>query len=136
MREHYQEALKWLDTVKGVGPVAMSTLTALLPELGRLSGRAVGSLVGVAPLACDSGKYTGKRRTWGGRSEVRSVLYMATLSAVQHNPVLKAFHQRLISAGKPPKVALVACMRKLVVILNAMARDRAAWSPERHQQTA
>lgn len=131
MREHFKATLVWLDTVKGVGPVTMSTLLALLPELGQLSGRAVGALVGVAPMARESGTWRGKRQICGGRYQVRSVLYMATLSAVKHNPVLHAFHQRLIAAGKPPKVALVASMRKLLVILNAMARDRAPWhSPE------
>lgn len=133
MREHFQETLKWLDTVKGVGPVTLSTLTALLPELGQLSGRAISALVGVAPLARDSGTHRGKRHTWGGRSEVRSVLYMATLTAVRHNPVLKRFHQRLLEVGKPPKVALVACMRKLIVILNAMARDKSPWDANRCQ---
>jgi len=135
MREHFADLLKWLDTVKGVGPVLMSTLAAMLPELGQLKGRAIAALVGVAPLACDSGEHRGKRRTWGGRSEVRTVVYMATLSAVKHNPVLKHFHQRLISAGKPPKVALVACMRKLLVILNAMVRDQVPWNSEKSSQT-
>jgi transposase len=129
MREHFQDTLAWLDTVKGVGPVLKSTLLALLPELGQLSGRAIGALVGVAPMARESGHWRGKRQTCGGRREVRTVVYMATLSAVRHNPVLKQFHQRLIAAGKPPKVALVACMRKLLVILNAMLRDHAPWNP-------
>jgi transposase len=118
MREHFKETLAWLDSVKGVGPVLKSTLLALLPELGRLSGRAISALVGVAPMARESGTWRGKRQTCGGRHEVRTVIYMATLSAVKHNPVLKQFHQRLRAAGKPPKVALVACMRKLLVILN------------------
>lgn len=129
MREHFKETLAWLDSVKGVGPVLKSTLLALLPELGRLSARAISALVGVAPMARESGTWRGKRKTCGGRHEVRTVIYMATLSAVKHNPVLKQFHQRLRAAGKPPKVALVACMRKLLVILNAMARDRSAWNP-------
>jgi transposase len=128
LREHFKETLAWLDTVKGVGPVTLSTVLALLPELGRLSGRAISKLVGVAPMARDSGKWRGQRQIWGGRHEVRTVLYMATLSAVKHNAVLRVFHQRLIAAGKPAKVALVACMRKLIVILNAMARDRAPWN--------
>jgi transposase len=136
MHEHYKEALAWLDTVKGVGPVLKSTLLGLLPELGQLSGRAISALVGVAPMARESGKWRGKRQTCGGRSEVRTVIYMATLSAVQHNPVLKQFHQRLIAAGKLPKVALVACMRKLLVILNAMVRDKACWDAEKHFPTA
>jgi transposase len=127
MRQHFKETLRWLDTVKGVGPVLKSTLLALLPELGHLSGRAISALVGVAPIARESGQWRGKRQTWGGRHDVRAVVYMATLSAVRHNPVLKQFYQRLIGAGKLPKVALVACMRKLLVILNAMARDRTTW---------
>jgi transposase len=136
MREHHKETLAWLDTVKGVGPVLKSTLLALLPELGHLSGRAISALVGVAPMARESGKWRGKRQTCGGRSEVRTVIYMATLSAVRHNPVLKQFHQRLIAAGKLPKVALVACMRKLLIILNAMVRDKACWDAEKHIQGA
>lgn len=136
MREHFKELLTQLDTVKGVGPVAMSTLAALLPELGRLNGRAISALVGIAPLACDSGTHQGKRRTWGGRAEVRAVIYMATLSGVKYNPALKVFHQRLVGAGKPPKVALVACMRKLLVMLNAMVRDGTLWDPEKVGQTA
>jgi transposase len=127
LREHFKDTLAWLDTVKGVGPVTKSTLVALLPELGRLSGRAISALVGVAPMARDSGKWRGKRQIWGGRHDVRHVIYMASLSAVRHNPVLRAFYERLIAAGKPPKVAMVACMRKLLVILNAMARDQAPW---------
>lgn len=135
MRAHFKETLEWLDTVKGIGPVTASTLLALLPELGQLSGRAISALVGVAPLARDSGKQSGKRRTWGGRGEVRAMLYMATLSAVRYNPVLRQFHARLITAGKPPKVALVACMRKLIVIVNAMARDKAPWDPDKGLKT-
>jgi transposase len=129
MREQFKQTLACLDTVKGLGPVTKSTLLALLPELGRLNGRAISALVGVAPMARDSGAWRGKRQTCGGRHEVRTVIYMATLSAVKYNPVLQRFHQRLISAGKPAKVALVACMRKLLVILNAMVRDRVAWNP-------
>ena len=129
VRQQFKETLALLDTVKGLGPVLKSTLLALLPELGRLSGRAIGALVGVAPMARESGRWQGKRHTCGGRHEVRTVLYMATLSAVRHNPVLKQFHQRLRAAGKPPKVALVACMRKLLVILNAMLRDQSVWNP-------
>jgi transposase len=129
MREQFKQTLACLDTVKGVGPVTKSTLLALLPELGRLNGRAISALVGVAPMARDSGAWRGKRQTCGGRHEVRTVIYMATLSAVKYNPVLQRFHQRLISAGKPAKVALVACMRKLLVILNAMVRDGVAWNP-------
>ena len=129
MREQFKQTLACLDTVKGIGPVTKSTLLALLPELGRLNGRAISALVGVAPMARESGAWRGKRQTCGGRHEVRTVLYMATLSGVKCNPALRQFHQRLIRAGKPAKVALVACMRKLLVILNAMVRDGAAWNP-------
>lgn len=108
------------------------TLTAALPELGRLGRRQVAKLVGVAPLANDSGSRQGKRHTWGGRAEVRAVLYMATISAISHNPAIKVFHSRLIAAGKPKKVAIVACMRKLLTILNAMLRDNAVWDAFRH----
>jgi transposase len=136
MRAHFKEVLAWLDTVKGAGPVLKSTLLALLPELGRVSARAISALVGVAPMARESGKWRGQRHTCGGRHEVRAVVYMATLAAVKHNPVLKQFYQRLIAAGKPKKVALVACMRKLLVILNAMIRDGACWDAQKHLQRA
>jgi transposase len=114
-----------LRTVPGVGPVLAQTLIALLPELGKLSGRAITSLVGLAPFDHDSGKYAGERHIKGGRSEVRNVLYMAMLSAKQHNPLIAAFAERL--AGKKFKVIMVACMHKLLVMLNAMVRDGADW---------
>lgn len=133
---HFKQQRTLLDSVKGVGPVTVITLTALLPELGQLHRRAIAKLVGVAPLANDSGTRQGKRRTWGGRGDVRAVLYMATLSAVRHNPAIQAFYARLVAAGKPKKVALVACMRKLLTVLNAMLRDQAAWSAVKHLQPA
>ncbi len=114
-----------LRTVPGVGPVLAQTLIALLPELGMLSGRAIASLVGLAPFDHDSGKYAGERHIKGGRAAVRNVLYMATLSAKGCNPVIAAFAQRL--AGKKFKVIMVACMRKLPVVLNAMVRDAIDW---------
>ena len=132
---HFKDQRTLLDSVKGVGPVTIMTVTSALPELGQLGRRQIAKLVGVAPLANDSGSRTGKRRIWGGRSEVRAVVYMATLSAITHNPVIKVFHSRLIAAGKPPKVAIVACMRKLLTILNAMLRDQAPWAPAKHAQT-
>jgi transposase len=135
MDRHFKTQKKLLDDVKGVGAVTTLTLTAALPELGKLGRRQIGKLVGIAPLADDSGKRKGKRRTWGGRSEVRSVLYMATTVAMRHNPVIKAFYERLLSAGKPKKVAIVACMRKLLTILNAMLRDQAPWDENRHLST-
>jgi transposase len=116
-----------LRSVPGVGPVLSHTLLALLPELGELSAREVAALVGVAPYDHDSGKLKGQRCIYGGRAPVRSVTYMAALTAGQHNPVIKAMRQRLLDAGKKPKVAIVACMRKLVTILNAMLRDGTDW---------
>lgn len=123
----WREREDLLKGVPGVGPVLCATLLAELPELGRLGRREVAKLVGVAPLNRDSGTMRGKRMVWGGRAPVRAVLYMATLSAVQHNPVLKAFYQRLCQAGKPRKVALTAAMRKLLVILNAMVKHKTPW---------
>jgi len=114
-----------LRTVPGVGPVLAQTLIALLPELGKLSGRAITSLVGLAPFDHDRGKYAGERHIKGGRAEVRNVLYMAMLSARQHNPLIAAFAERL--AGKKFKVIMVACMHKLLLMLNAMVRDRVDW---------
>jgi transposase len=102
---------------------------AELPELGTLTRHQIAALVGVAPLNRDSGTLRGRRTTWGGRAGVRAALYMGTLVAVRWNPVLKAFYQRLRAAGKAPKVALVACMRKLLTILNAMLKHRTPWSP-------
>ena len=136
MRTHFKEALRWLDTVKGVGPVTQSTLAASLPELGRLDRRAISALVGLAPMARDSGRMRGKRCTGGGRADVRAVLYMATLSATKHNEVIRRFHHKLIAAGKPQKVAIVACMRKLLTILNAMVRDHATWDESKHLKLA
>lgn len=118
-----------LRSVKGVGPVLSRTLIGSLPELGALNRKEIAKLVGVAPLANDSGKYRGRRQIWGGRPHVRSVLYMATIVAVRHNPVLRPYYQQLLARGKPKKVALVACMRKLLIILNAIVRTGKAWSP-------
>jgi transposase len=134
--QHYKQVAKLLGSVKGVGEVTTSTMIALLGELGQVPRRQIAKLVGVAPLACDSGKRRGARSIWGGRAEVRRVLYMATVSAMTHNPVIRAFHARLIAKGKPPKVAIVACMRKLLTILNAMVRDSTAWDETRHTQRA
>ena len=133
--EHFTDQRALLDSVKGVGPVTILTLTAALPELGRLGRRQIAKLVGVAPLANDSGPRKGKRRIWGGRSNVRAVVYMATMAAIARNPAIKVFHSRLIAAGKPKKVAIVACMRKLLTVLNAMLRDQAMWDPTKHLQT-
>jgi transposase len=109
-----------LDQQPGIGNITARGLVAQLPELGRLTGKKITSLVGLAPHARDSGSLRGKRMIWGGRADVRAAIYMATLSAVRCDAVLKDFYQRLIARGKPPKVALVACMRKLLVHLNAL----------------
>lgn len=119
-----------LQSVTGIGPVASATLIAELPELGKLNRRQIASLVGVAPFAKDSGTTKGRRRVQGGRFDIRRVLYMATLTAAFRNPVFKAYYQRLIAAGKLPKVALVACMRKLLTTLNAMVKAGSKWDPE------
>jgi len=121
-----------LDSVKGVGKATISTLLAEVPELGKLSGREVSALVGVAPINRDSGTLRGKRAIFGGRPDVRRVLFMAALVASRHNPVIRAFYQRLLVAGKPKKVALVACMRKLLTILNAMVRSGKPWDQTLH----
>lgn len=118
-----------LRDVPGVGPNLARTLIAELPELGRLSNKQIAALVGVAPLARDSGLFRGKRMIWGGRATVRSALYMSILSATKWNPVIRVFYLRLRAQGKPPKVAMVACMRKLLTILNAMVRDNRQWDP-------
>lgn len=123
----YQETKQILLSTPGVGRVTANILLAQLPELGFLNRGEVASMVGLAPLNQDSGYRKGKRRVFGGRSSVRHALYMATLSGTRYNPVIKEFYERLISAGKPPKVALTACMRKLLVILNAMVRDGKYW---------
>jgi transposase len=121
----WQAKYDLLSEVKGIGPVAGMTLLALLPELGQLDRKRIAALVGIAPFNCDSGTLRGRRRIWGGRSEVRRVLYMATLGAIRgRNPALMEMYQRLKAAGKPGKVVIVACMRKLLVVLNAMLRDQ------------
>jgi transposase len=127
MDGHFKQQKELLDSVKGVGPATIMSLIADLPELGKLNGRAIAKLVGVAPLANDSGERRGKRHIWGGRAKVRCTVYMAALVATKHNPVIKAFYERLLAAGKPKKVALVACIRKLLTILNAMLRDGSIW---------
>lgn len=131
--EAVEESTAWkendalLRSVPGVGPVLARKLLAELPELGTLSPKRLSSLVGVAPFNRDSGRMRGKREAWGGRAPVRAALYMGALVATRFNPVLKEFYERLLAAGKPKKVALVACMRKLLSILNALMRDRTNW---------
>ena len=133
LREHFAEKLALLKGMKGVGIGTQAALMAMLPELGQLTGEAIGKLVGVAPLNCDSGRHKGKRITWGGRAAVRSSMYMATLSAVRFNPVIKTFYDRLIANGKPKKVALIACMHKLLTIINAIIKSGKPWNPDHHQ---
>ena len=123
----WREQEDLLRSVPGIGPTTAYMLVADLPELGQLNRKAIAALVGVAPLNCESGTLRGRRLVWGGRARVRTALYMATLVATRHNPVIRAFYQRLCAAGKPKKVALVACMRKLLTILNAMLRHRTPW---------
>ena len=118
-----------LQSVPGVGPNLARTLIAELPELGRLSHKEIASLVGVAPRARDSGVLRGKRTLWGGRATVRTALYMSVWSATRWNPVIRVFHERLREKGKPAKVAQAACMRKLLILLNAMVRDHRPWDP-------
>lgn len=117
-------------TLKGIGPITSGTMVVALPELGRLDRRAIAALVGLAPFNCDSGKMRGRRSIYGGRSRLRTLLYMAATSAVRSNPVIRAFYERLKARGKPHKVAMVACMRKMLTILNAMARDGTPWTPQ------
>ena len=118
-----------LRSVPGIGPITASTLSADLPELGHLDRRKIAALVGVAPINRDRGTLRGRRMIAGGRAPVRHVLYMATLSAIRHNPIIAAFYQRFVTAGRPGKVAVTAAMRKLLVILNAILRDQRPWQP-------
>jgi transposase len=123
------EVLRLLDAVPGVGPLTCAALLIDLPELGRLNRRQIAALVGIAPMAQDSGKRAGRRVIAGGRGSVRAALYMAVLVGTRWNPVVRAHYRRLVERGKPKKVALTACMRKLLTILNAMVRDRVGWQP-------
>ena len=126
----WREKDQILRSTPGVGPVLSLSLLAGVPELGRLNRQKLAALVGVAPLNDDSGKHRGARRVWGGRAQVRAVLYMAVVSAARANPVIRAFYQRLIAAGKKPKVALTACMRRLLCILNTMIKNGTRWQHE------
>ena len=118
-----------LASVPGIGKTSARTLIAELPELGRLDRRKIAALVGVAPINRDSGSFRGRRMVMGGRASVRTALYMPTLTAIRRNPPLPAFYQRLIGRGRPAKVAITACMRKLLIILNAILRDQTPWQP-------
>jgi transposase len=126
----WREREELLRSVPGIGPVCARTLLLDLPELGTLSRQRLAALVGVAPLNRDSGTLRGTRTIWGGRAHVRTTLYMSTLVAVRYNPVLKTFYERLRAAGKAAKVALTACMRKLLTILHAMVKHHTPWQPQ------
>jgi len=136
MKEFVQGTPIWkekdtlLQSVPGVGPVTSATLLGMLPELGKLNRQQIAALVGVAPVNKDSGKKQGKRKVYGGRADVRSILYMATLSAKKFNPIIRKFYERLIQHGKEKKVALTACMRKLLVILNAIRHSQRPWQTQ------
>src|SRR5690606_8303823 len=125
----WREKVELMESVPGIARVTSLNLIATLPELGTLNRRQISALVGVAPFNRDSGRLRGKRSIYGGRAATRSALYMAALVGARHNPVLKQFYQRLRAAGKPGKVALVACMRKLLTILNVMIREGRSWNP-------
>jgi transposase len=129
----WREKDNLLRSVPGIGRVVSITLLADLPELGTLSRHQIAALVGVAPLNRDSGRFRGKRMVWGGRARVRAALYMAALTASRYNPIIKAFYHRLCSAGKARKVALTACMRKLLIILNSMVKHQQTWTPDAQQ---
>ena len=126
----WREREELLRSAPGVGPVLTCTLVAEVPELGTLTRHEIAALVGLAPFSCESGQWTGPRHIRGGRTAVRQVLYVATLVATRFNPVIRRFYMRLRAAGKRPKVAIVACMRKLLIILNAMVRDHQHWRPQ------
>ena len=134
LAKHVEAQAEWtekqnrLSTVPGVGSTLIYTLLADLPELGELNNKEISKLVGVAPINRDSGKLRGKRRIQGGRASIRTVLYMATLSATQCNPVIKAFYKKLVAQGKHKKVALTACMRKFIIILNTMVKNKTEWA--------
>ena len=123
----WRENDRILQSFKGVGPVVSASLLCDLPELGTLNRKKIATLVGVAPLNCDSGRFRGRRRIKGGRANLRRKLYMAAVASLRHNPAIKDFYDRLIDAGKPPKLALTACMRKILTILNAMMKNRTYW---------
>lgn len=125
----WRETEDLLRSVPGIGPITACTLIADLPELGRLDRRRIAALAGLAPVARDSGAFRGRRMIAGGRAHIRRALYMATLTAIKHNPAIRVFYLRLVAGGRPGKVAVTAAMRKLLTILNAMLRDRRPWQP-------
>ena len=123
----YQTKNKILQSMTGIGKIAAASIISNLPELGYINSKQASALIGVAPMNRESGRYKGKRKIQGGRPQVRTVLYMAMMSAMQSNPVFKTTYQRLLAAGKPKKVAIIACVRKMIVILNSMLRDGVMW---------
>ncbi|HEY0817795.1 MAG TPA: IS110 family transposase [Rhizobacter sp.] len=131
--QHHAVLAQALASVPGIGAASVAVLLAELPELGKLDRRRIAALAGVAPLNRDSGQMRGQRSIWGGRADVRRTLYMATLTAVRYNAPLKAYYERLLAVGKRKKVALVACMRKLLTMLNAIAKNRSSWDQSLHQ---
>lgn len=128
--EDYHEKNAIIQSMPGIGNVMAFTLLSEMPELGYLTNKQASALVGVAPINNESGRYEGKRRTRGGRSKIRTTMFMAMMSSIQCNPVFKAKYEQLLAAGKPKKVALIACMRKMIVILNSMVRDGIHWAPQ------
>jgi transposase len=126
----WRESDDLIQSVPGAGPVLSATMIALVPELGKLNRKQVAALVGVAPYNDDSGRGERKRRTWGGRAPVRAVLYMAATVARRWNPTIRNFSERLIANGKPTQLVIIACMRKLLTLLNAIARDHRPWNPQ------
>lgn len=136
IKDHFSELSDLLSAVKGVGDVTVAVLLAEVPELGSLSRREISDLIGVAPVNRDSGTMRGRRTVFGGRATVRTALYMSALVGMRHNPVIKEFYTRLVAAGKPKKVALTACIRKLLTILNAMLKKNEAWDPMYHQHAS
>lgn len=136
IKDHFSELSDLLSAVKGVGASTVAVLLAEVPELGSLSRREISALIGVAPVNRDSGTIRGRRTVFGGRASVRTALYMSALVGTRHNPVIKEFYTRLVAAGKPQKVALTACIRKLLTILNAMLKKNEAWDPMYHQHAS
>ncbi|HFH0620443.1 TPA: IS110 family transposase [Escherichia coli] len=134
--KNFSELSALLSAVKGVGAATVAVLLAEVPELGTLSRREISALIGVAPVNRDSGTMRGRRTVFGGRASVRTALYMSALVGTRHNPVIKEFYTRLVAAGKPKKVALTACIRKLLTILNAMLKNNEAWDPLYHQHAS
>lgn len=132
IHSHFKELAKRLSSIKGVGTMTAAALLAEVPEQGNLSRREISALVGMVPVNRDSGTMRGRRTIFGGRAGVRTALYMAALVATRFNPVIKVFYMRLLAAGKPKKVALVTCIRKLLTILNAMLRKHEEWNESYH----